>query len=231
MALKEVDRVMSEQWNFFRSMDDRKISFAIHKIKRNSADLERSFAQLHDDILHFINQSIQDGKFIKHIKALKSLIYENRLKEKTNIEELLTTKQLIGGAVKEKKILPDDKMYAYVEQLQEILKSRKKAIVNTQETTAIEYDIQEEVKVSKILYNYSKIHKEFLEQELDLISFLLQYPMKIEEEKLMGVFIRLLKNYASEYIVDNNGMEEFIEVEDRLFLKVYSHKIGKYNVN
>ena len=231
MALKKVDRVMAEEWNFFRSMDDRKISFAIHKIKRNSADLERSFAQLHDDIIHFINQSIQDGKFIKHIKELKQLIYENRLKDKTNIEELLSSKQAIGGAVKEKKILPDDKMYAYVEQLQEILKSRKKDIVNMQEATAIEYDIQEEVKVSKVLYNYSKIHKEFLEQEIDLISFLLNYPIKIEEKKLMGVFIRLLKNYASEYIVDNNGIEEFIEVEDRLFLKVHSHKIGKYNVN
>ena len=231
MALKKVDRVMAEEWNFFRSMDDRKISFAIHKIKRNSADLERSFAQLHDDIIHFINQSIQDGKFIKHIKELKQLIYENRLKDKTNIEELLSSKQAIGGAVKEKKILPDDKMYAYVEQLQKILKSRKKDIVNMQEATAIEYDIQEEVKVSKVLYNYSKIHKEFLEQEIDLISFLLNYPIKIEEKKLMGVFIRLLKNYASEYIVDNNGIEEFIEVEDRLFLKVHSHKIGKYNVN
>jgi len=231
MALKEVDRVMDEQWNFFRSMNDRKISFSIHKIKRNSADLERSFAQLHDDILHFINQSIQDGKFIKHIKELKQLIYENRLKDKTNIEELLNSKQAIGGLIKEKKILPDDKMYAYVEQLQKILKSRKKSIINTQKATAIEYDIQEEVKVSKILYNYSKIHKEFLEQEKDLISFLLNYPMKIEEEKLMGVFIRLLKNYASEYIIDNQGIGEFIEVEDRLFLKVHSRKIGKYNVN
>jgi len=229
-ALKEVDRVMDEQWNFFRSMDDRKINFAIHKIKRHSADFERSFAQLYDDILNFINQSIQDGAFIKRLKKLKQLKSDHILSKNTNIEDLIALKQAILPKVKEHKILPEDKMYAYVEQMQEILKARKNVIVNRQEATPIEYDINENEKVSKKLYNYPKIHREFLNQDRDLISFLLNYPQKIEEEKLMGVFVRLIKNYADEYKIEDE-VDDFVQIEDRLFLKVYSPKIGINNVN
>jgi hypothetical protein len=229
-ALKDVDRVMDEQWSFFRSMDDRKINFAINKIKRNSADFERSFAQLHDDILNFINQSIQDGAFIKRLKKLKQLKSDHTLIKNTNIEELVAKEQAILPKVKENKILPEDKMYAYVEQIQEILKDRKSVIVNTQEVTPIDYDIDENAKVSKKLYNYPKIHREFLNQERDLISFLLNYPLKIEEEKLMGVFVRLIKNYADEYKIEDK-VDDFVQIEDRLFLKVYSPKIGMKSVN
>jgi hypothetical protein len=229
-ALKEVDRVMDEQWSFFRGMDDRKINFAINKIKRNSADFERSFAQLHDDILHFINQSIQDGAFIKRLKKLKQLKSDHTLIKNTNIEDLVAKRETIFPKIKENKILPEDKMYAYVEQIQEILKARKNVIVNTKEATAIDYDIHENIKVSKKLYNYPKIHREFLNQERDLISFLLNYPLKIEEEKLMGVFVRLIKNYADEYKIEDE-VDDFIQIEDRLFLKVYSPKIGIKSVN
>jgi hypothetical protein len=114
-ALENIDRVMDEQWNFFRSMNDVKINFAIRKIKRSSAELEKSFAKLHEDILNFINQSIQDGKFIKHLKKLKQLKDENTIYDNSNIAELVKNKSSIIENIKEKKILPDDKMYAYVE--------------------------------------------------------------------------------------------------------------------
>ena len=229
-ALKEVDRVMDEQWNFFRSMDNRKINFVINKIKRNSADFERSFAQLHDDILNFINQSIQDGAFIKRLKKLKQLKSDHILRKNTNIEELVESKSSIIHKIKEKKILPDDRMYSYREKIQEVLKARKNFIVNSKNIIEIEYDINKDTKVSKKLYNYPKIHKEFLHQDRDLISFLLNYPLKIEEEKLMGVFVRLIKNYGNEYKI-NNETDDFIQIEDRLFLKVYSNRTGKKNVN
>ena len=229
-ALKEVDRVIDEEWNFLKNIDDRKINFAIHKIKRNSADFERSFAQLYDDILNFINQSIKDGKFIKHLKKLKQLKSDNRLIKNTNIEDLIAKKQAISPKVKESKILSDDKMYLYAEQIQDILKARKNIITNRQKPTPIDYDINENIKVSKKLYNYPKIHREFLNQERDLISFLLNYSQKIEEEKLMGVFVRLIKNYADEYKIENE-VDDFVQIKDRLFLKVYSPKRGIDNVN
>ncbi len=227
-ALEEVDRVIDEESNFFKSMDSRKINLAIYKIKQNSADLERSFAQLYNDIIQFINQTIQDGEFIKHIKKLKQLKYDNTLVKNTNIESIVESKISIVGGVKEHKILPDDEMYAYVEQMQERLKERQKVILNSKKTTPIDYDITKKVELSKKLYDYTKIYQDFLKQDRDLISFLLNYPLKIEEEKIMGVFIRVLKNHSSNYEIEN---EEFIRVKDRLFLKVYSHKIGNYNVN
>jgi hypothetical protein len=225
-ALENIDRVMDEQWNFFRSMNDVKINFAIRKIKRSSAELEKSFAKLHEDILNFINQSIQDGKFIKHLKKLKQLKDENTIYDNSNIAELVKNKSSIIENIKEKKILPDDKMYAYVESIQEILKLRQIKVVRDKEATAIDYDFRKENKVSKILYDYPKINREFLAQENDLMTFLLGYPIRIEEEKIMGVFIRLLKNYTLQYEIKDSGKEEFVQVNDRLFLKVFSKKRG-----
>lgn len=224
-SLKEVDMFIDAEWNFFRDMNNKRINLSIIKIKRNSADLERSFAQLHDEILNFINQSIQDGEFIKHLKKLKQLKSEQLLIKNTNIEMLMESRKKISSKLKENKILPDDKMYIYIEEIQDILKARKNIIVNRQEPTEIDYNIEDKVEVLKKLYNYPKIHQEFLNQDRDLISFLVNYPLKIEEEKLMGVFIRLLKNYSLEYKIEER-IDEFVQIEDRLFLKVYSPKVG-----
>jgi hypothetical protein len=230
-ALDNLDRVMDEEWNFFRSMDDVKINFSIRKIKRNSAELEKSFAKLHEDILNFINQSIKDGEFIKHLKKLKQLKDDNILSSNTNIDELVKKKFPIIANVKEKKILPDDKMYAYVEKIQEILKSRETKVINDKVVTAIDYDFTKKSSISKKLYNYPKINCEFLAQDRDLMTFLLEYPIKIEDEKLMGIFVRLLKNYAFEYDIEDSGKEKFIQVDDRAFLKVFSKKRGKQSGN
>ena len=223
-ALKEVDRFIEDEWNFFRDIDDRKITFSLNKIRRNSADFESSFAQLHDDILNFINQSIEDGAFIKHLKRLKQLKYENQLKHSTNMESVVEKSRAIGATVKEKKILPDDRIYEYAEAIEKIFKARKIKIINKKKATSIDYDINKEVKVNKKLYNYPKIHKEFSVQDKDLITFLYEYPIQIEKNKLLGVYIRLLKNYLFEYEIEEDS---FVEVDNRLFLKVYSMKRRK----
>jgi hypothetical protein len=46
----------------------------------------------------------------------------------------------------------------------------------------------------------------------------------------MGVFVRLIKNYADEYKIEDK-VDDFVQIEDRLFLKVYSPKIGMKSVN
>jgi hypothetical protein len=226
-ALEEVDKIIDEESNFLRSMNSRKINFVVSKIKKNSADFERFFAQLYNDIIYFINQSIRDGEFIKHIKKLKKLKLDNTLIENTNIENLLDNKLPIISGVKEHKILADDEVYIYVEQIQASLKERKKAFINNYQISSIDYDITKNVNIPKKLYNYTKIYQDFLKQDKDLISFLSNYSIKIEKEKIMGVFMRLLKYHSYNHVIDN---EEFIQIGDRLYLKVYS-KEGKDSVN
>jgi len=222
-ALKNVDRVIDEESNFFKHMDNIKINFAVRKIKRDSAQLEKSFAKLHGDIISFINQSIKDGAFIKHLKRLKQLKDENALSENSNIEALLKRKPLIGNRLRQKRILTEDKIYDWVDEIRDILKARQTKILSQREVSAIDYDISKETKTSKVLYDYVKIHSEFLAQKRDLISFLQSY--NIKEEKLLGVFVRLLKNYSSEYELDDRGSQGFIEVNDRIFLKVFSNRL------
>ena len=229
LALENIDNMVEENWNFFKTIKSIKINFAIGKIRRSSAELEKSFARLHSDIVSFINQSIKDGQFIEKMKKLKELKDNSLLLMHTNIEEICKKDQPILKKIKEKKILPDDRVYDYIDAIQSILISRENKIINTKEIVAISYDIAQETTKSKVLYDYPKLNKDFLEQNSDLISFLKSH--EIEEEKLLGMFVRLLKNYGSEYKLGQETRENYIQVEDRVFLEVFSGKKGDGNVD
>jgi hypothetical protein len=215
LALNHVDRFLQEENNFFNYIDNKKIRFAIRRIKENSIKLDRSFATLHGEIINFINQTIKDGDFIKKIRKLKKIKDNNSLDLDTNIEELVNRELLIINRIKEKKNLPDDRVHDYIDTIEDILKSRDSKISNQKEMKTIEYDITKSDTTLKVLYDYPKINSSFLAQELDLISFLKK--SDIQELKLLGVFVRLLKNYSSFYDFDG-----YIRVEDREFLKIYS---------
>jgi len=229
LALENVDRVIEGNWNFFKSIKSVKISFAIGKIRRSSAELEKSFARLHGDIVSFINQSIKDGEFIEKMKKLKELKDNSTLLMHTNIEEICRKNLPILKKIKEKKILPDDRVYDYIDTIQSILISRENKIINTKEIVDISYDITQETTKSKVLYDYPKLNRDFLAQDSDLISFL--QSCDIEEKKLLGMYVRLLKNYGSLYDLGQQIKENYIRVDDRVFLEVFSGKKGDRNVN
>ncbi len=228
-ALENVDKIVEENWNFFKTIKSVKINFAIGKIRRSSAELEKSFARLHGDIVSFINQSIKDGEFIEKMKKLKELKDNSILLMHTNIEEICKKDQPVLRKIKEKKILPDDRVYDYIDTIQSILIARKHKVINSKEIVAISYDITQETSKSKILYDYPKLNREFLAQDNDLISFL--QLCDIEKEKLLGMYVRLLKNYGSLYDLGQQTKENYIKVDDRIFLKVFSAKKGDKYAN
>ena len=214
-ASQNIDNFLKTQYYFFKSMHNSKISSIVLKLKNNSIELEKSFIKLFDDIKNFINQSIKDGEYIKKLQTLKELKDDNRLIVDTNIEELAKNKLGVCKSTKIKKIHPDDKILDYMQVIRKIIELRKIELNDTKQESALEYDINEVLKVERKLYNYQKLNSEFLSQDENLISFLLIN--SIDKDRLLGVFIRLLKNYSSQYEIND---AKFIEVEDRKYIEV-----------
>jgi len=182
---KSVDSFIDEQYNFFKSMKNAKISSAILRIKYNSVALEDAFRTLYEDIKNYINQTVKDGEFIKKLQLLKKLKDENRLYKDSNIEELTQNHKIPALNIKEKRMHPDDRVHEYIDTILEIIKSRTIRLQDTKEDAAFEYDIEEKIEIDKALYNYEKLHSDFLAQNSDLISFLIH--SNIVKEKLLGV--------------------------------------------
>ncbi len=221
---KSVDDFLQEEHHFFKSMNDRKITSVILKLKHNSVQLESSFRILFSEIKNFINQAIKDGAFIKRIKKLKELKDDNTLFEKTDIDEKIKALTPIIKATKEKRLHPDDKIHDYIDTMRRIISSRAIELKNLKVSTPINYDIDERVSVKKTLYDYPKLNKEFLYQEKDLISFLKMN--NIEDERLLGVFVRMLKNYSSQYSMDS---DKFITFDNRSYAEIFSLKKEEKN--
>jgi len=214
-ASNEVDNYIKSQRSFFKSIKNKKINSVILKLKRNSLDLESSFRILYEDIKNFINQSIKDGEFIKKLKKLQELKNDGYLFKNTNIEELLNKKVNISLSIKEKKILRDDRVYDVIDEIQNIIKYRNLTIENTKEDVEIKYDINNSTTTTRIIYNYPKLNKEFLLQKKDLINFLKS--KNIEKIRLLGVFVRMIKNFSSQY----NMLDiDYIKIENRIYKKV-----------
>ncbi len=218
-ASKVVDALLDEQYNFFKSMQDRRINSAILKLRHNSATIENSFGRLYEDIKNYINQSIKDGAFIKKLQRLKELKDENSLREKTNITEVLHEKKFIATDVKEKRVHPDDRIHDFIETITKIIDSRELELKEIKEDKALFYDKTQKIEIQKKLYNYQKLHKEFVAQERDLVSFLIF--KEIDKKRLLGVFIRLLKNYSYKYRIQKNS---FITIDKRRYLEILSNE-------
>ena len=218
-ASTAVDALLDEQYNFFKSMQNRRINSSVLKLRHNSASIESSFGRLYEDIKNFINQSIKDGEFIKKLQTLKELKDNNALFEKTNIERLLIEKSVIASDVKEKRLHPDDRIHDYVDTITKIIDSRELELKDVKEDKALLYDKNEKIDIQKKLYNYQKLNRNFLLQEKDLVSFLIV--SEIDEKRLLGVFIRLLKNYSHKYNIERNS---FIAINKRRYLEVFSNQ-------
>jgi len=214
-ASQSIDHFLQTQYHFFKSIKSSKINAIILNLKNNSIRLEKSFIKLFDDIKNFINQSIKDGEFIKKLQNLKKLKDENKLILDTNIQELSKDKQVISKSVKLKKIHPDDKILDYIDTIRKIIELRKIELNSSKLETVLEYDINETVKIERKLYNYQKLNDDFLSQDKDLISFLLN--SDIDKDRLLGVFIRMIKNYSLKYEIND---EIFIEIENRKYIEV-----------
>lgn len=214
-AMINIDRFLKEQHSFFKSMQNHRINFLILKINKNSLELERSFMMLYEDIKRFINKSVKDGEFIKKLQKLRELKQQNQLFIKTDIEERFSKENLVIESIRDKKLHPDDRLFDYIDTIEKIIKSRQIKVEDTKAEMELSYDIDDVVEVEKKLYNYPKLHSKFLSQEDDLATFLLNN--SIDKSKLLGVFVRLIKNYFLKYEID---YENFIEIDKRKYVIV-----------
>jgi len=214
-ASLRIDTFLKTNHQFFKSMKSAKINSIVLRLKKNSVELEKSFIKLFDDIKNFINQSIKDGVFIKKLQRLKELKDENRLLTETNIESLAKEKKVVCKTTKIKKIHPDDKILDYIDGIRAIIESRKIALNDTMKEERLEYDVDEVVEVERKLYNYQKLHSGFLAQDENLIAYLLSE--NIDKKRILGVFIRMLKNYSIHYDIDE---EKFIQLNARKYIEV-----------
>jgi len=214
-ATYSCDKFLLDQHYFFKSMDNYKINSVILRFKRESIELEKSFIKLFDDIKNFINQSIKDGKLIKKLQKLKELKDDKKLLNSTNIEEISEKQKVILKSVKVKKLHPDDQIVNYLGTLRKIISLREMELQDSRVDSALKYDIDEVSRVERKLYNYQKLNKEFLLQDEELMTFLIN--KNIDESRLLGVFIRMLKNYSYKYEVDS---DKFVRYNNREYVEV-----------
>jgi len=187
-ASNEVDNFIKQEKNLFKSMSNHKINLTILKLQRNSLNLESMFRKLKND---------------------------NDLYNNTNIEELIKIKPHINLKKIERKLLRDDRVFDFIDKIELVIKDRDSKITNQKKSKAIEYDIKETGKTKK-LYNYQKLNNDFLSQDKDLITFL-KSDINIEKSKLLGIFVRMIKNFSCRY---NMESDDFREIENRIYKKV-----------
>ena len=223
-ASNSVDEILKTEYNFLKSMQSKKINSVIIKLKHNSAEIEGAFGKLYDDIKNYINQSIKDGEFIKKLQHLKELKDENKLFSSSNIEELIERNRSIIPSKRVKKIHPDDRIHDYIDTIRAIIDSRALELKTDKKETPLQFDIDKKIEVKKRLYNYQKLNRNFLAQEQDLITFLIHN--EIENERLLGVFVRMLKNFYAQYQINN---EKFITIDDRKYIEIFSK--GSYDAH
>lgn len=214
-ATYSCDKFLSEQYGFLKSMNNSRITSIILRFKTDSIALEKSFIKLFDDIQNFINKSIEDADFIKKIQKLKELNDNNQLLTNTNIRELFEKNKVISKSIKLKKIHSDNQINNYLETLKKIITLRETVLKDTRVNNALKYDINKIEELERKIYNYEELNRNFLLQDNNLLNFLID--IDINKNRLLGVFIRMLKKYSDKYELN---VDKFIKYNNREYIEV-----------
>jgi len=163
----------------------------LDSIRQNLMKQRKSILKTREYIIQYIAKTIEDGKFLKKLNLLSSIIKNGKIFADTNLVEVIHNKPLLPEKIEEKKKLDfdigdfqDELEKKYIELNAPKIKEEKKVY------KPVNIEKVKEVKTVKIIKPY-EIYKKFLQNsdDTDLATYIFNI---VKERKKVSFFISLI---------------------------------------
>lgn len=231
-AEKQVDYVIMREVDFFKNSHNKEVLQVFYLLSNTLRELRTSLVELQQTVIEYINKSQEQKAFFEKILKLREMIKNQKIKQKTDIEELISqdkyTKLFIVKEKSFKTELSLDTVDYYVDEFEERVKRVILDIEISQKT------VQKAPRVNTETLNYSieysnevdkyALQRAFRGTSLDLFTFLdnKDYQIKMSLEDKLLLYSQMITLFEQEY----DYTEKYKLHDNYKVLDIYNRKRG-----
>ena len=212
--------IKDEELTFFGTATDEELSQIIVDIKSNLSESSHNLIEIEKQIIDYLNQIKQQGRFIDKLHKLKYLKDHFLIEAETNIRQILSTRNQVTFEVRINEptklsidyLRDSENTYSVIRKIAAKYSGRKQNIPLLAESISDEYlenSVEEEVMI-----NLEEIKNQFIATSDNLFDFLSNYDFQkdVESDERVTIFCQIASQFDKELLVENeynerNGIE------------------------
>lgn len=204
--------VNEEELTFFNRALDEELSRIIVELKSQLGECSHNLIEIEKQIIDYLNQIKQQGKFLEKLRKLKYLKDNFTIEAETNIKQIISNKnQVIFEARTNQSInlsidflREDDRAFNAIKKIAKNYRNRllfRQEIAESISNENLENNIEEEVMI-----NLEEVRNRFVATSDNLFNFILNYDFlkMVDFNERVTIFCQIVSQYEEELQIQDN---------------------------
>ncbi|MGY0426318.1 MAG: hypothetical protein ACWIPI_05745 [Polaribacter sp.] len=205
--------INEEELTFFNRALDEELNRIIIALKQQLGECSHNLIEIEKQIIDYLNQIKQQGKFLEKLRKLKYLKDNFTIKAETDIRQIVSSKNQVIFALRTNQSLnvsidflrESEKAFEAIKRIAKNHKDRllrlKLEIAESISNAYLENNIEEEVMI-----NLEEIRNRFVATSNNLFNFILNYDFlkEVDFNERVTIFCQIISQYEQELKIKDN---------------------------
>jgi hypothetical protein len=204
--------INEEEITFFNRALDEELSRIIIELKHQLGECSHNLIEIEKQIIDYLNQIKQQGKFLEKLRKLKYLKDNFTIEAETDIRQIVSNKNQVIFEVRTNQPLnlsidflrESEKAFDAIKRITKKHKDRflfKPEIAESISKEYLENNIEEEVMI-----NLEEVRNRFVATSDNLFNFILNYDFSIDVDfnERVTIFCQIISQYEQELKINDN---------------------------
>lgn len=204
--------INEEEITFFNRALDEELSRIIIELKHQLGECSHNLIEIEKQIIDYLNQIKQQGKFLEKLRKLKYLKDNFTIEAETDIRQIVSNKNQVIFEVRTNQPLnlsidflrESEKAFDAIKRIAKNHKDRflfKPEIAESISKEYLENNIEEEVMI-----NLEEVRNRFVATSDNLFNFILNYDFSIDVDfnERVTIFCQIISQYEQELKINDN---------------------------
>ncbi len=204
--------INEEELTFFNRALDEELSRIIIELKHQLGECSHNLIEIEKQIIDYLNQIKQQGKFLEKLRKLKYLKDNFTVEAETDIRQIISTKNQVIFETRTNQPLnlsidflrESERAFEAIKRIAKNNKDRllfKPAIAESISNEYLENYIEEELMI-----NLEEIRNRFVATSDNLFNFILNYDFlkEVDFKERVTIFCQIISQYEEELTINDN---------------------------
>ena len=204
--------INEEELTFFNRALDEELSRIIIELKHQLGECSHNLIEIEKQIIDYLNQIKQQGKFLEKLRKLKYLKDRFTIEAETDIRQIIASKNQVIFEARTSQPLnlsidflrESDKAFEAIKRIAKNHKDRlgfKREIAESISNEYLENNIEEEIMI-----DLEEVRNRFVATSDNLFNFILNYDFlkEVDFNERVTIFCQIISQYEQELKIKNN---------------------------
>lgn len=204
--------INEEELTFFNRALDEELSRIIIELKSQLSECSHNLIEIEKQIIDYLNQIKQQGKFLEKLRKLKYLKDNFTIEAETDIKQIVSNKNQVNFETKNNESInlsidflrEDERAFEAIKRIAKNHRDRllfKPEIAERISNDYLDNNVEEEIMV-----NLEEVRNRFIATSDNLFNFILNYDFlkEVEFKERVTIFCQIISQYEEELQIQDN---------------------------